>query len=56
MGTLSNSDNPDEIPHYAAFHQGLHSLRRQNQSSEKEIQYILEIISCDPSNIYIGSS
>ena len=38
--------------HYAAFHQGLHCLLRTNQSSVKEIQYFLEIITCDPS-IYI---
>ena len=35
-----------------AFHEGLHRLQRQNQSSEKEIQYFLEIISSDPS-IYL---
>ena len=29
--------------------QGRHCLRRQNQSSEKEIEYFLEIITCDPS-------
>ena len=29
--------------------QGLHCLPRQNRSSEKEIQYFLEIITCDQS-------
>ena len=33
MGTLANSEDPDEMPHYAAFHQGLHCLLRQNESS-----------------------
>ena len=33
MGTLANSEAPDEMSHYAAFHQGLHCLLRQNQSS-----------------------
>ena len=28
------------MPHYAAFHQGLYYLPRQNRSSEKEKQYI----------------
>ena len=37
MGILANSVDPDEMPHYVAFHQGLHCLLRQNQSSEKEI-------------------
>ena len=24
MGSLANSEDPDEMQHYAAFHQGLH--------------------------------
>ena len=39
MGTLANSEDPDEIPHNAAFHQGLHCLIRHNQSSEIEMHY-----------------
>ena len=38
MGTFANSEDPDEMLHNAAFHQGLHCLLRQSQSSEKEIQ------------------
>ena len=38
-GTLANSEDPDEMPHDVAFHQGLDYLLRQNLSSEKEIQY-----------------
>ena len=50
MGTIMvNSEDPDKMPHMVAFHQGLHSLIRQKQSSEKEIQYFLEMITCDPS-------
>ena len=30
MGTLANSEDPDEMPQAAAFHQGLHWLLRQN--------------------------
>ena len=26
MGTFTNSEDPDEMPHNAAFHQGLHCL------------------------------
>ena len=48
-GTLANSEDPDEMPHNAALHQGLHCLLRQNRSSEKEIKYISEIITCGPS-------
>ena len=39
MGTLANSEDPDEMPHNAAFHQGLHCLLRLKLSSEKEIQF-----------------
>ena len=39
----------NEMLHNAAFHQGLHCLLRQIRSSEKEIQYFLEIITCNPS-------
>ena len=31
------------------FHQGLHCFARKRLSLEKEIQYFLEIITCDPS-------
>ena len=46
-GTYANSEDPDEMSLQAAFYQGLHCLLRQNQSSEKEIQYIGEIITCE---------
>ena len=35
--------------HNAAFHQGLHCLLKQYWSSEKEIQYFFQNITCDPS-------
>ena len=48
MGTtLANIVDPDEMPRSAAFHQGLHCLLIQHGSSEKEIQYWFEIITCD---------
>ena len=50
MGTLANSEHPDEMPPNAAFHQGLHCLLRQIRSSEKEIKK--KNLTCDPS-IYI---
>ena len=40
MGILTNGEDPDEMLHDAAFHQGLHCLLRQNLSSEKEIYNI----------------
>ena len=45
--SLANSEDPDEMQHTAAFHQGLHCLLRQNQSSKKDIQYYLVIITCN---------
>ena len=29
MGTLANSEDPDEMPHDAAFHQALHCLLKK---------------------------
>ena len=48
MGTLGNSEDPDEMPQKVAFHQALHCLLRQIGSSEKKYSF-LEIITCDPS-------
>ena len=45
---LKISEDPDEMPHNAAFHLGLHCLLRQNRSSRKKTM-LSEIISCDPS-------
>ena len=52
VGTVNNEDT-DEMQHKAAFHQGLHSLLRQNQSSEKEI-YFFGNYNLWPLNIYNG--
>ena len=47
--TSANSEATAEMPHKAAFHQGLHYLREQKRSSEKEIQMFGVIITCVPS-------
>ena len=39
MGAFANSEDPDEMLQNVAFYQGLHCMLRQNQSSEKEVQY-----------------
>ena len=49
MGTLANTIDPDEVLPDAACHQGPYCLLCQNRSSEKEIQYVLDIMTCDPS-------
>ena len=35
MGTMANSEDPDEMPHNAVFHQGLHCLLRQINLRER---------------------
>ena len=37
MGTMANGEDPDEMQHNAAFHQGLHCLLRLKQFSGTEI-------------------
>ena len=49
LHALANSEDPDEMPHDAAFHLGLHCLLRQKRSAEKEIQFLFGNITCDPS-------
>ena len=38
MCTFANSEDPDEKPHNAIFHQGVHCLLGPNQ---KEMQYYI---------------
>ena len=46
MCALENSDDPDEIPHTMAFHQGLHYLLHAKgfSGSEEEVIFYLEVI------------
>ena len=48
MRTLTKSENSNEMPQEEALHQDLHPLLRYKISSEKEIYFCLEIITCDP--------
>ena len=49
MYTLASSEDPEKIPHNAAFHHCLHFLIRQKSLHRnfKEILFV-EIIVCDP--------
>ena len=49
---MANSEDPDEIPHYAAFHQGVHCLLRYNRSTDKEIQYFCKLSHVTPQYMY----
>ena len=56
MGTMANREDPDEIPHKAAFHQGLHCLLRYKQSSVIEIHTFIEISTCNPFKYKMANS
>ena len=55
MGTLANSEDPDEMQHNAAFYQCLHCLLRFKRSSGTEIHHSLENFTCDPLKYTMGS-
>ena len=55
MGTLANSEDGDQMQHYAAFPHGLHSLLRLKQPSGTEIHYNLENSTYDPLRYTMGS-
>ena len=52
MVNFANSEDPDEMPHNAAFHQGLHCFLRQNLSSE--VKYFLTFITSSPGSLRCG--
>ena len=56
MYTLTGSEDPDEMPHDAAFHKGLHYLLRQKQNTEEEIQFLFWNYNLGPLYIYNGPS
>ena len=45
---FTNSEDPDEMPHHVAFHQGLHCLLRQKRSSDKKNTIFSKIITGHP--------
>ena len=47
-GSLVNSEDPDEMQHYAAFHRSLHCLLRIKEPSWTEIHHYLENSISDP--------
>ena len=45
MSTFPSSEDPDEMQHHAAFHQGLHCLSMQKKKiSDKTIFFFIIII------------
>ena len=43
MGTLANTEDPDEMPHNAAFHQGLHCLLAKSIFRERNIIFFWKL-------------
>ena len=41
--TFANSEDPDEMQHNAAFHQGIHCLLRVKLSLDKTVFFFLNI-------------
>ena len=48
MGTLANSEDPDEMQQIAAFNLGLHCLVSWKWSFETEVHLNLKSLTCDP--------
>ena len=46
MLAMAYSENQYVMPHNAVFHPILQCLLRKNNSSEKEIKFYLEVITC----------
>ena len=57
MGTLTNSEDPDEMQYNSAFHQGLHCLLIHvlKQPSDTEIHHTIEISTCCLLKYSVGS-
>ena len=48
LETLEYSEDPDEMQHKAAFHQGLHCLLKSKQFSGTKMHHFIESLTCDP--------
>ena len=48
MCTLANSEDADEMPHYAAFHQCLHCLQDKNGLQGKKYNLIWKVYPVTP--------
>ena len=58
MDTFINSEDPDEMPHYAAFHQGLYCLlgRKDLQTINKQRKHTFKNYNLTPQGMYSGLS
>ena len=58
MNTFINSEDPDEMPHYAAFHQGLYCLlgKKDLHTKKQHTHTTFKNYSLTPQGIYSGLS
>ena len=57
MDTFINSDDTDEMPHYAAFHQGLYCLLgKKDLQTKKQTNTTFKHYNLTPQGMYSGLS
>ena len=56
MDTFINSEDPDEMPHYAAFHQGLYCLLGKKDLQTKNNNTTFKNYNLTPQGMYSGLS
>ena len=54
MDTFINSEDPDEMPHYAAFHQGLYCLLGKKDLQTKKNNTTFKNYNLTPQGMYSG--
>ena len=54
MDTFINSEDPDEMPHYAAFHQGLYCLLGKKDLQTKKTNTTFKNYNLTPQGMYSG--
>ena len=53
MDTFINSEDPDEMPHYAAFHQGLYCLLGKKDLQTKKTNTTFKNYNLTPQGMYV---
>ena len=56
MNTFANNEDPDEMQHNAAFHQGLHCLKNIKKGLQTKEYNIFENFNLTPLDLYNGLS
>ena len=56
MGIFTNSEDPDEMPHNVAFHQGLNCCKGKNDLQTKDYNILMQMYNLTPQDMYNGLS